>query len=59
MIFESELLATENAAMIAFMLCQDFSRNNGMFPECIPSFFKSYGVQGLLPAIGKERRRGR
>ena len=52
-VYQSELLARENAAMRAYLICQHFSVNDGMYP----SGHKRGAVrQGLPVAIGTERR---
>lgn len=51
--YETELLARENAAMRAYLICRNFSVNDGMYP----SGHRRGGVlQGLPVAIGTERR---
>ena len=51
--YESDLLAKENAAMRAYLICRNFSVNDGMYP----SGHKKGGVlQGMPVAIGTERR---
>ena len=51
--YETELLARENAAMRAYLICRNFSVNDGMYP----SGHRRGGVlQGIPVAIGTERR---
>ena len=51
--YGSELLARENAAMRAYLICRNFSVNDGMYP----SGHRRGGVlQGIPVAIGTERR---
>ena len=51
--YETEILARENAAMRAYLICRNFSVNDGMYP----SGHRRGGVlQGLPVAIGTERR---
>ncbi len=52
-VYESESLARENAAMRAYMICLNFSANDGMYPVG----HKHGGMmQGLPVAIGTGRR---
>ncbi|MCJ1346578.1 hypothetical protein MMC31_004796 [Peltigera leucophlebia] len=51
--YGSELLARENAAMRAYLICRNFSVNDGMYPS---GHNKGAIVQGLPVAIGTERR---
>lgn len=51
--YESEILARENAAMRAYLICRNFSVNDGMYP---PGHKKGGVLQGLPVAIGTERR---
>lgn len=51
--YESELLARENAAMRAYLICRNFSVNDGMYPS---GHNKGAVLQGLPVAIGTERR---
>lgn len=51
--YGSELLARENAAMRAYLICRNFSVNDGMYPS---GHNKGAVVQGLPVAIGTERR---
>ena len=51
--FENDVLAQENAAMRAYLICRNFSVNDGMYP----AGHNPGGVlQGLPVAIGTERR---
>ncbi|MCJ1299481.1 hypothetical protein MMC08_002273 [Hypocenomyce scalaris] len=52
-IYENEMLARENAAMRAYLICRNFSVNDGMYPSG-----NRHGavMQGLPVAIGTERR---
>ena len=51
--YENQKLASENAAMRAYLICRNFSVNDGMYP----SGHKPTGVlQGMPVAIGTERR---
>ncbi|OQD73293.1 hypothetical protein PENDEC_c016G02366 [Penicillium decumbens] len=55
-IHESETLARENAAMRAYLICRNFSVNDGMYP----SGHKHGGaVQGIPVAIGTGRKASR
>lgn len=47
--YESDILAQENAAMRAFMVCQNFSANGGMLAR--------NGIVQGLPAVDTGRRR--
>ncbi len=51
--YGSELLARENAAMRAYLICRNFSVNDGMYPS---GHKKGAVLQGLPVAIGTERR---
>ncbi len=52
-LYESDCLARENAAMRAYMICLNFSANDGMYPDG----HKHGGMmQGLPVAIGTGRR---
>ncbi|KAK2796562.1 hypothetical protein FQN50_009507 [Emmonsiellopsis sp. PD_5] len=53
---ENETLARENAAMRAYLICRNFSVNDGMYPAG-----HDHGgiVQGIPVAIGTGRRSGR
>ena len=51
--YRSEALARENAAMRAYLICRNFSVNDGMYPSG-PG--KGGVLQGLPVAIGSERR---
>lgn len=53
--YESEDLARNAAATRAYMICRNFSVNDGMYPGQRPRG----GVQGLPVAIGSGRRVGR
>ena len=46
----SELLARENAAMRAYLICRNFSVNDGMYVR------EGEGVQGIPVAIGTGRK---
>ncbi|EGE04995.1 hypothetical protein TEQG_03839 [Trichophyton equinum CBS 127.97] len=50
---QTELLAREKAAMRAYLICRNFSVNDGMYPAG-----HDHGgvVQGIPVAIGKDRR---
>ncbi|KAE8144336.1 hypothetical protein BDV25DRAFT_167087 [Aspergillus avenaceus] len=52
-IYESETLAQENAAMRAYLICRNFSVNDGMYPAG-----HDHGgvVQGIPVAIGTGRK---
>ncbi|CAG9992501.1 unnamed protein product [Clonostachys byssicola] len=52
LVYESDLLAQENAAMRAFMVCRNFSVNGGMLA-------RNGIVQGLPAADGKRRHKSR
>lgn len=55
--FMSEQFARENAAMKAFMICRNFSANDGMYPGQRPGQKSANGVpQGLPVAIGAPAR---
>lgn len=47
------MLARENAAMRAYLICRNFSVNDGMYPSGHNS---GTVLQGLPVAIGRERR---
>ncbi|KAI9835098.1 MAG: hypothetical protein M1838_005395 [Thelocarpon superellum] len=51
-VYESESLARENAAMRAYLICRNFSVNDGMYPA---GHKKGGVVQGLPVAIGTGR----
>jgi len=51
--YESEILANENAAMRAYLICRNFSVNDGKYPS---GHNKSGVLQGMPVAIGTERR---
>ncbi|KAL8807042.1 MAG: hypothetical protein Q9200_004828 [Gallowayella weberi] len=51
--YASDLLARENAAMRAYLICRNFSVNDGMYPS---GHAKGPVIQGLPVAIGTERR---
>ena len=51
--YENEVLATENAAMRAYLICRNFSVNDGRYPS---GHNKSGVLQGMPVAIGSERR---
>ena len=51
-VYESETLARENAAMRAYLICRNFSVNDGMYPA---GHNKGGVVQGLPVAIGTGR----
>ena len=51
-VYESELLARENAAMRAYLICRNFSVADGMYPA---GHRKGGVVQGLPVAIGTGR----
>lgn len=55
MAYENAILASENAAMRAYLICRNFSVNDGMYPSGTMS---SQGgvLQGMPVAIGTERR---
>lgn len=52
--FENDVLASESAAMRAYLICRNFSVNDGMYPAGHSS---GGTTQGLPVAIGRERRR--
>ncbi|KAI9717147.1 MAG: hypothetical protein M1812_004895 [Candelaria pacifica] len=52
-LYESDTLARENAAMRAYLICRNFSVNDGMYPA---GHNKGGIVQGLPVAIGTGRR---
>ncbi|KAI4121118.1 MAG: hypothetical protein LQ338_006553 [Usnochroma carphineum] len=51
--YGSDLLARENAAMRAYLICRNFSVNDGMYPS---GHARGSVIQGLPVAIGTERR---
>ena len=51
--YRSEGLARENAAMRAYLICRNFSVNDGMYPS---GHNRGAVLQGLPVAIGTERR---
>ena len=51
--YESEMLARENAAMRAYLICRNFSVSDGMYPS---GHNKGGVMQGMPVAIGTERR---
>ena len=51
--YENDLLARENAAMRAYLICRNFSVNDGMYPN---GHNKGGVLQGMPVAIGTERR---
>ena len=58
--YESEDLARDGAAMKAFMICRNFSANDGMYPGQRPGQTSASGiVQGRPVAIGTGRRSNR
>jgi hypothetical protein len=55
--YESPQLAMESAAMKAYMICRNFSANDGMVPGQRPGQGSGNGqIQGLPVAIGSGRR---
>lgn len=55
--YESPQLAMESAAMKAYMICRNFSANDGMVPGQRPGQSSGNGqIQGLPVAIGSGRR---
>ena len=54
-IHESERLAKENAAMRAYLICQNFSKSDGMYPSGHKGRRGGDVIQGLPVAIGTER----
>ena len=54
--FENERLARENAAMRAYLICQNFSKSDGMYPSRHKGRNGGDIVQGIPVAIGSERR---
>lgn len=52
---ENERLAQENAAMRAYLICQNFSKSDGMYPTSHKGRRGGDVVQGLPVAIGTER----
>ena len=54
-IHENERLAQENAAMRAYLICQNFSKSDGMYPTGHKGRRGGDVVQGLPVAIGTER----
>ncbi|QIW99454.1 hypothetical protein AMS68_004972 [Peltaster fructicola] len=58
--YKTEAQALENAAQQAFMICRNFSANDGMYPGQRPGQTMASGtVQGLPVAIGSGRRNKR
>ncbi|KXT02653.1 hypothetical protein AC578_1141 [Pseudocercospora eumusae] len=58
--YASEALARDGAAQKAYMICRNFSVNDGMFPGQRPGQRSSGGaIQGLPVAIGTGRRSNR
>ncbi|KAF2770507.1 hypothetical protein EJ03DRAFT_64162 [Teratosphaeria nubilosa] len=58
--YKSESLAKEGAAMNAYMICRNFSHNDGMYPGQRPGHRSANGVaQGLPAPIGTGRRANR
>lgn len=58
--YASEALARDGAAQKAYMICRNFSVNDGMFPGQRPGQRTSAGaIQGLPVAIGTGRRSNR
>ncbi|KAK4502514.1 hypothetical protein PRZ48_005939 [Zasmidium cellare] len=58
--YASEALARDGAAQKAYMICRNFSVNDGMFPGQRPGQRTSGGaIQGLPVAIGTGRRSNR
>lgn len=58
--YASEALARDGAAMKAYMICRNFSVNDGMYPGQRPGQSSSSGVvQGLPVAIGSGRKSNR
>lgn len=53
--FESERLAIEHAAMLAYLICRNFSQSGGMFSLCYKGQPNGYPVQGRPTAVGTER----
>ena len=51
--YENQILAEENAAMRAYLICRNFSVNDGRYPS---GHNKSGVLQGMPVAIGTERR---
>lgn len=56
--YKTEVLARDGAATKAFMICRNFSANDGMFPGQRPGSTQGV-VQGLPVAIGAGRRSNR
>ncbi|KAF1824018.1 uncharacterized protein K489DRAFT_299651, partial [Dissoconium aciculare CBS 342.82] len=55
--YESPQLAMENAARQAYMICRNFSANDGMVPGQRPGQTSGKGhIQGMPVAIGSGRR---
>ena len=52
--YATEMLATENAAMRAYLICRNFSVNDGMYPSGRQR--PGVALQGMPVAIGRERR---
>jgi hypothetical protein len=58
--YKTEALAKEGAAMNAYMICRNFSHNDGMYPGQRPGHRSANGIaQGLPVAIGTGRRANR
>ncbi|KAF2724780.1 hypothetical protein K431DRAFT_281731 [Polychaeton citri CBS 116435] len=58
--YETEALAKDGAATKAYMICRNFSANDGMLPGQRPGQLSASGVvQGLPVAIGTGRRSNR
>jgi len=53
--FENDRLARENAAMRAYLICQNFSKSDGMYPSRHKGRGGADVVQGRPIAIGTER----
>lgn len=51
--YGNEVLARENAAMRAYLICRNFSVNDGMYPT---GHNRGGVLQGMPVAIGTERR---
>ena len=51
--YATSVLAQENAAMRAYLICRNFSVNDGMYPS---GHARGPVIQGLPVAIGTERR---
>ncbi|KAL1995823.1 hypothetical protein VTN49DRAFT_689 [Thermomyces lanuginosus] len=52
-VYKTEIMARENAAMSAYLICRNFSVNDGMYPAGV-----DHGgvLQGIPVAIGTGRR---